>query len=58
MAEDRKGINRSRKVAVAAANKRPLGRPPRPDDQPSGIMAILGLLLLLAILYALVSTVI
>lgn len=35
-----------------------LGRPRRPDDQQSGIMPILGVLLLLAIAYALVTMII
>ena len=37
---------------------KPLGRPPRPPDAQSGIMPILGLVLLLAVLYALVASVI
>ncbi len=52
-----KGRNRSRKVAQNEA-RRPLGRPPRPHDDPSGSMPILGMLLLLAILYALVAAII
>lgn len=52
-----KGRNRSRKVAQAQA-QRPLGRPCRPDDTSSGIMPILGMLLLLAVLYALVTAII
>lgn len=35
-----------------------LGRPRRPDDQQSGIMPILGVLLLLAIVYALATMII
>lgn len=36
----------------------PVGRPRKPDDSQSGIMPIIGMLLLLAVLYALVTTII
>lgn len=52
-----KPTRRSTRRHKPETNK-PLGRPARPDDQQSGIMPILGVLLVLAILYALATAII